>query len=909
MADNAVPTNADAPSSCYLMDCFREMLTEIGESGIAAALPRADRPSQGVEGDWTPQLTQAFSIAFQLLSMEEENAAMQRRRALRAKGAGVEVPGSWECQLTRMKNAGLSSAEIRDAVARIRVEPVLTAHPTEAKRRTVMEHHRSLYLLMLQRENSMFTPQEQEDVSLEVKAVLEHLWRTGEVFLEKPTLEAERSNVLYYLGRVFPNTLIPLRRRLEEAWRACGLDGTPPSPRCAFATWVGGDRDGHPLVTGKVTRESLMAMRSHALHLLQERLTTLAGRLSLSANVQTAPSPLTDRVSDLITRMGPRGAEAAARNRDEPWRQLLNLMIARLPDPESGEYQESRYNSPVELMTDLNALRDSLTQIGAERLAAREVDPVRTLVATFGFHLARLDIRQNSHFHDLALIQMLNCAGIKAGAYSSWSEEERIQLLDHELRSPRPFVRAGMTVGPEADAVLACYRVIADHVARHGCDGIGALIVSMTRSVSDLLLVYLFAREADLLVETPEGPACLLPVVPLFETIDDLEKSPEILADFLDHPMTRRSLAYQAERAGLERPVQQVMIGYSDSNKDGGICSSHWTLHRAQLALTGVGKQAGTEICFFHGRGGSISRGAGPTHMFLQALPPGTLGADLRLTEQGEVIARKYANRMTAAHNLELFAAGAAGAPAGWSGMDGSADRLAEIMDRVSAESRRVYESLFQAEGFIDFFSQATPIDAIESSRIGSRPVRRSGQRTIGDLRAIPWVFSWSQSRFFISGWYGAGSALTTLKEERPEDFEALRSRVGSWPPLTYLMESIAMSLATVDREVMNVYADLVADAAIRDRCMGLILDELDRTGAVLEEFFDGPLEGRRPELFHSLEKRREALRDLHRHQVGLLRRWRTLRAEGAAPEEIAPLEDDLLLTINAIAGGLGATG
>ncbi|MEO5367523.1 MAG: phosphoenolpyruvate carboxylase [Magnetococcus sp. WYHC-3] len=896
-------------SPSFLVDCFRELLEEVGESEVARHLPLVGSPEIPLPAPWTPKLTQAFSIVFQLQGMAEENAAMQQRRAARDQGAAHEVPGCWEYQFQRLLSRGMSPDDIRRAVAQVRVEPVLTAHPTEAKRRTVLEHHRELYLLLLQMENSMFTHQEQQDIRTDIKSVLERLWRTGEVLLEKPTLEAERANLLHYLARVFPDALLPLRQRLEEAWNATGLHGRPQLPRISFGTWVGGDRDGHPLVTAGVTGESLRELRRSALGLLRERLGTLARRLSLSSHVQAPPAVLRRHLEEMERLLGPDAGSARGRNPYEPWRQMINLMIARLPAEGDAPVQPGHYATPAELRGDLAVLRRSLEEIGAEGIARRLVDPLDDVVRTFGFHMACLDIRQNSQFHDAALEQLLARSGVMLGGYVTLPEPQRQALLRRELESPRPFVRSGVDVGPEADTVLGCFRVLASHISRFGAEGLGALIVSMTRDLSDLLAIYLFARETGLLVETPDGPVCPLAVVPLFETIEDLERSPDILTAFLEHPMTRRSLVYQARTQGLDNPVQQVMIGYSDSNKDGGIWASRWGLYQAQTAMTSVGWNHGVRIRFFHGRGGSISRGAGPTHSFLRALPPGALGDDLRLTEQGEVISQKYANRMTAAHNLELLAAGAAGATATWRQTSEDVARLCAVMDRVARASRRWYKSLLDTPGFLEFFSQATPIDAIESSRIGSRPVRRRGQRTIADLRAIPWVFSWSQSRFFLSGWYGSGAALEELEREDGASFELLVRHALDWPPLYYVLNSIGISLVSVDREVMSRYAALAQDPAVRERFGGLIDAEYLRTRNMLERLYGASLEERHRDLHQALAVRRAALCGLHQHQVELLGIWRAERAAGSDAARIDTLETDLLLTINAIAAGLGSTG
>ncbi|GAA0575896.1 phosphoenolpyruvate carboxylase [Caenispirillum bisanense] len=897
----------------FLLDCFREVLEDSGDAAIARALGLTQGSAAVADGDGleAERLTQAHSIAFQLLRMAEENADAQGRRALQQDDRLHEDSGSWEQHLRRLRDQGLDAADIAGVLQAARVEPVLTAHPTEAKRQTVLEHHRALYLLLVDRENTMFTRQEQDSLRDRIKGVLDRLWRTGEIFLEKPDLSSERRHVLHFLRHVFPEVLPALRARLRQAWRAEGLDPAllaahAGRPQITFGSWVGGDRDGHPFVTADVTAETLAELRTAALDLLAGKLKAAAVRLSLSDRLQPPPDELLTAIARAAVLLGPAGEAAAARNPGESWRQFVNLMIARLPIGDAGCYARA-----AELDDDLAVLERSLRHVGAHRLADDEVVPLRDLVQTFGFHLARLDVRQNSRFHELALSQLMTRAGLDGDAYLAADEAGRRAVLDAELASPRPFTRAAASVGaPEADAVVGCYRVLAQEVERHGADGLGALIVSMTRSVSDLLTVYLFAREGGLMTEFEGADACPLNVVPLFETIDDLDRSPGILDAYLSHPVVQHSLRAQAAAAGLDQPLQQVMVGYSDSNKDGGIWASRWGLYRAQEALAAVGRRHGVRIRFFHGRGGSISRGAGPTHRFLRALPPRALNADMRLTEQGEVISQKYANRITAVHNLELLAAGTVGSTAAHL-RDGTGDGdhpLAPVMDRVSAASRGVYEGLLRTDGFMEFFAGATPIDAIEAARIGSRPARRTGQRTVADLRAIPWVFSWSQARFYLSGWYGVGSALADLKETAPDDFARLVAATFDWAPLHYVISSVATSIATADRDIMRSYASLVPSAAVRERFMGLIEGEFDRIEAILTEIYRGPLADTRPRIHRTLDLRRRPLAQLHARQVDLLSRWRAARAAGDA-ETAAVLESRLLLTINAIAGGLGATG
>jgi phosphoenolpyruvate carboxylase len=429
----------------------------------------------------------------------------------------------------------------------------------------------------------------------------------------------------------------------------------------------------------------------------------------------------------------------------------------------------------------------------------------------------------------------------------------------------------------------------------------------MTRRLSDLLIVYVLAREAGLTRTLPEGLVCVLPVVPLFETLGDLEAAPSILGSFLEEPMTRRSLEFISWNWGREKlPLtQQVMVGYSDSNKDSGIFASQWGLQKAQARLAQLGRDTGVRIRFFHGRGGTVSRGAGPTHRFLEALPNNSLGGDIRLTEQGETIAQKFGNFVTATYNLELLLAGVTAVTVEHERSAPVPLPLAPVLERLSGASQKAYRRLLDTEGFIAFYRQATPIDALEHSRIGSRPSRRTGQPSLADLRAIPWVFSWNQSRFYVPGWFGAGSGLKELTEGELAD---IKDQIRTWPFLHYVLTNIESSIASTDLELMNAYAGLVQDKALRDKFMTIIVDEWNLTRQMLEKLRGAPMTERRPRMLRTLQLRAEALRVLHWQEIHLLEKWRGLKASGdeAAAEKMLP---DLLLSINAIASGLRTTG
>jgi len=528
----------------------------------------------------------------------------------------------------------------------------------------------------------------------------------------------------------------------------------------------------------------------------------------------------------------------------------------------------------------------------------------------FGFHLAKVDIRQNSDYHDLALSQLMTAAGIaEAESFADWDEQRRIDFLSEELTSARPFLHDSASVGDEANGVLGCYRVLLSHTENYGYSGLGSLIVSMTRKVSDLLAVYVLCREAGLMTITTDGLACPFEVVPLFETMDDLDRSPDLLEGFLDHPVTQRSLPLRSELSG-KKISQQVMLGYSDSNKDCGILSAGWALHRAQTALGKLSEKKGIPLRFFHGRGGTISRGAGPTHWFMAALPHGSLSGNFRMTEQGETIAQKYANLANATYNLELLIAGAAYFTAKHRHTKENVDPCLEIMPFLSEKSQQAYQAFLRTDGFIPFYRQATPIDVLENARIGSRPARRQGKKdfSIDDLRAIPWVFSWTQARYYLPGWYGVGTALETLKKEQPEAFQTLQENVKNSIFVRYVLTNVETNLASANLELIRKYGELVEDIELRERFMNLIIGEFKRTESIIDELFQSPMSSRRPRMSKTLGIREEPLRVLHLQQIDFIKEWRKLKAENKdeAAEAMFP---KLLLSINAISSGLRTTG
>ncbi len=896
----------------FLIDCFREVLEELGEKELTSYLPFSEQEipeiTQNIE-----KVIEAISIAYQLLNMSEENAYVQFRRYYEKEYGIEKVPGLLAGVFKNLLENGIKEDDIIEEISNIHIEPVLTAHPTEAKRATILEHHRELYLKLVKKENPIWTPSEFLEIRHEIKTSIERLIRTGEIFLEKPDVPSERRNIIHYIKNVFPVVIPKLYLNFYYAWEKMGLnisilENTNILPKVTIGNWVGGDRDGHPFVTAEVTYETLTMFRDLALELHEQNLKQLIRKLSLSERIQSPPLNLIKRLNEMKEEIGSDAKKLIDRNPEEAWRQYCSLVLHKLPKSTKLELETYHYKNFKELLNDILILKESLLQIKAKHIAFYDLLPVEILIRSYGFHCVALDIRQNSKFHDLAMTQILKTAGYEDYDYINWNEEKRKNFLNEELKSFRPFLLPDMKAGSEADAVLSCYKAIHEYVKKYGYNGIGSLIVSMTRNVSDLLLIYIFQREVGLLIHTEKGMASPIQVVPLFETIEDLENAPKILEEFLSHPVTRNSLELQKKIKEYKFSYQQAMLGYSDSNKDGGILASQWGLYKAQKKLTQLAESKNIKLEFFHGRGGTISRGGGKTHRFLEALPSPTLSGKIRMTVQGETIAQQFANFVSATYNLEIFLAGTIQATLLHKKKGFFTHPMESTLEKLAKYSKQKYQDLLHTEKFVEFYSQATPIDAIENSKIGSRPVRRTGQRTLADLRAIPWVFSWNQSRFFLPSWYGVGTALNKLKQEFLNEFYELCKHTNSWEFLRYVLKNIETSVYTASPEIMVEYSKLVEDELLRKKIIQDIQEEYNQTILILDEVLGGSVQQRRPKLFKSIAIRNSGLKSLHKLQISLLSEWRVLQKleKHSQAEKVL---NRLLLTVNAIASALRTTG
>lgn len=885
----------------YLVSMFKEMLRSIGEEDLADQLPFDNILNPGELSQSSEKLTQAIGICFELLNLVEENTATQYRRKTETRFGIQSTRGSWGETLHQWKDDGIDEQEIASKLREVKVVPVLTAHPTEAKRLTVLDIHRDLYLLLVKRENPNWSTTEQAALEQEIISLMERWWRTGEIYLQKPRLEDERNNLQHYFVNVFPVAVRLTDQRLRDAWTSLGfspelLEWPEHYPTFQFGSWVGGDRDGHPFVTPEFTASTLRLHREAALKMIRDQLHELAAKLSFSSYRIEMPQAFLDELRETADLFGTEGQKAVERNPSEPLRQYVNLLLLRLEntiDDNSLLGEAGYFQSADQLSAKLRELRLLLIELRAVRIAKEWLFPLERMVQSFGFHLAKLDIRQNSAYHEKAISQILAASAYEDADYASWDEEKRLAFLNEELKSHRPFMVAGTSAGPEAENVLGYLHEVKNYIDQYGTDGIGSVIVSMTRSLSDLLLVYLFLREAGL-------QDVQLPVVPLLETIDDLKAGPEILSAYLEHPIMKD------QRNASKNFTQEVMLGYSDSNKDGGILTSRWNIYKAEENLTYTARELGFKLCFFHGRGGTISRGGGKIHRFLDSMPPGSLSGHIKMTVQGETIANQFANRLTAAYNLEMFVAGTA-RQSMLSPHDSRDEQTYQTMDKLVDLAQKTYRKLIDHPAFIEFYSGATPIDVLEQSKIGSRPARRTGQRSLADLRSIPWVFSWSQSRFNLTGWFGTGSAMEAFHQKYPDDFTSLKQLAKEWPFLKYLFIQIESNLLNSDVEIMKKFADLVQDNQTRQALMDLILTDYQTSLRNIEDIMGESVEERRISRIENNKLRNNALKVLHEIQIKDLVQWRSIRETDPQQSEHSLLQ--LLLLVNALSGGLKSTG
>ena len=870
---------------------LRDLLHEV----VAAHSPET---AQALEngGAVAPELRlrvlQADGIRFQLFNIAEQNAAVRRRRAVeRARGAAM-VPGSFSAALSRARECGLDAEAVAQRLASAQAVPTLTAHPTEAKRVTVLEIHRRIYVLLKELEETRYTERERARMVGGIRDEIELLWMTGEIRLTKPTVEEEVAWVLHFFDESLYRGVRDLFWQLSQALREHYPDASFDLPALLrFGCWVGGDRDGNPHVTAQTTRAALYQYRTAALAHLRARLEELRARLSIAAHATAVPEEFTDRLEALLA-FHPDPAGLRRRNVQEVFRQYLNVLLWRLEQTERDT--ADGYARAAELVEDLRALESALAGAGCARLAEELARPLRLEVEVFGFHTVRLDLRENSTVTNAtlgAIHRLLEGCDAPAADSAEWRA-----WLETQLGAPMEEPPELALEEPAHAETLELFRLLREVADVRGMEPIGAFVLSMTHRPADILGVYLLAKYGGLFTDRESRETCRLPVVPLLETIEDLRRGPALLKELLAQPLVRRSV----RAAG---GVQEVMVGYSDSNKDGGFLCSNHEVALAQARMARVGEECGIAVSFFHGRGGSSSRGGAPAGRAIAAQPAGTIGDRMRLTEQGEVVSGKYANRGYAEMQLEILAAsvlehslpGAAPAHPGFE----------EAMEALSQLSHTAYRKLTAHPGLVAFYEHASPVEELALLKIGSRPARRFGAQTLDDLRAIPWVFAWTQNRMMIPGWYGVGEAIAEFTRVRGDEGRALlRAMFAEHRLFRLVIDEVEKTLFQVQLDIARDYATLVPEQQAAEEIFGMIEAEYARTRDAVLQISQGGELCERFVLFRDRLARRLPIIDrVSAEQVELIRRCR--ENEKVDTDTLVPL----LLSINCVAAGLGWTG
>jgi len=877
-----------------LVEAVRQAATSGRRGGTAAELGALIEAMTEVD---MVLVARAFSYLSLLANLAQDSADNRRALAAARRGRGAG-PGTFRHALAHLRDAGARPDQVREIVAGLEVCPVLTAHPTEVRRRTILDRSREITRLLAPIDplaSADERAEREEGLRVEVQA----LWQTAMLRSSRLRVRDEINHALAFYDMSLLAEIPSLHARLEAELEA------PIPPPVRMGSWIGGDRDGNPFVTADVLTYATRRQATLALGHHLSALRRLAIELSLSAR-------LVD-VSSAVAALAETSGDANPFRGDEPYRRAVNGMYARVaasaqqilgrvPGEVPGATRPP-YGSAAELVADLRAVEDSLAGHGARRLASARVVPVRRSVEAFGFHLCGVDLRQNSDVHEVVVAELLERAGVH-GDYRQLDEAARVELLLAELRHPRllasPFIVYSDTTASELDIA----RAAAVAVGGLGPEVISSYVISKCQSVSDLLEVLIVLREVGLCQVGPSGEwSCGVRVVPLFETIDDLAAAGDIVAHLLSIPAWRAMVGDWSKGAGRGR--QEVMLGYSDSNKDGGYLTSNWSLYEAERDLAAVTTGAGVELALFHGRGGTVGRGGGPAYEAIVAQPAGSVSGAIRVTEQGEVITAKYSDPRHAQRNLEaLVAATIEAAGANVEALGAGGDRALELMSELSASATATYRSLvYGTPGFVEWFRAATPVGEIAELNVGSRPASRTKSDRVEDLRAIPWVFSWSQCRLMLPGWYGTGSALEHWIDGRDDRLAELRELHQRWPFFRSTLSNMAMVLAKSDLGIARHYADLVPDEGLRLRMWTPIAQEHERVVRVLAVLTGrDDLLGDDPVLARSLRNRVPYLDPLNYLQISLLRRWR-------AGERDDRVRTGIQLTLNGLATGLRNSG
>ena len=837
---------------------------------------------------------------FALLANVAEDIHRERRRAVHVAAGEPPQRSSLAATYLKLESADLDSATVADALAGALVSPVITAHPTETRRRTIFDtQHRITELMRLRMRGHEHTD-EGRSIDRELRRHILTLWQTALIRLSRLKIQDEIETGLRYYAAAFfeviPQVNAEVRTALQARWPDAHV---LEQPILRPGSWIGGDRDGNPNVTGEVVRLATGSAAYTAFAHYFVELSALEEELSMSVRLV--------RVSDDLSALADTCAEPA--RADEPYRRALRVIHGRLTATAAEildrqpEYQldlgMDRYQAPGELLADLDVIDASLRGNGSAVLADDRLGRLREAVRVFGFHLSGLDLRQNSDVHEEVIAELLAWAGVHPD-YLSLAEPDRIELLSAELATKRPLVSPGAELSELARKELDITAAAARAVHVFGPEAVPNYIISMCQSVSDMLEAAVFLKEAGLLDASGEQPYSPVGVVPLFETIDDLQRGSSILEAVLDLPIYRALVHARGEH-------QEVMLGYSDSNKDGGYLAANWALYRAELDLVESAAKTGIRLRLVHGRGGTVGRGGGPSYDAILAQPPGAVKGSLRITEQGEVIAAKYAEPQVAHRNLEtLLAATLESTLLDVEGLGDAAEPAYEVLDDLAARAQRAYSELVhETPGFVEYFKESTPVSEIGALNIGSRPASRKPTAAISDLRAIPWVLSWSQSRVMLPGWYGTGSAFEEYVADGPEDerLAVLRDLYAKWPFFRSVLSNMAQVLAKADLGLAARYSELVADEALRHRVFDKIVAEYDRTIRMYRLITgDDDLLADNPALARSVFNRFPYLEPLNHLQVELLRRFRS-------GDEDELVQRGILLTMSGLATALRNSG
>ena len=863
--------------------------TEEGEQGAADEL---ERFIGGLSLDDMQLLARSLTAWFQLLNLAEDNQRMRRIRARSAARADEPRRGSLGDAVQHLASNGTTASELEEVLQEAELRLVMTAHPTEARRRTTVDKLARAFAILRKLDQSLPAPGDEASARRQLAATIQELWGSDEVHAVRLTvLDEVRAGLVYFtstLGEAVPAWYRELEGAVADAFPDAEIE---VPPMLSFGSWIGGDRDGNPYVTSELTAETLETMREACLRYLEQRVREVGASLTLSSRVLGEESGLEPLLAAGAERFPELAATLERNHPEEPYRRAFTLIAERVRA--TRKYGDA-YPGPEALQADLQLAERALAERHGAFIAAGELRDLIRQVEVFGFHFARLDIRENAKRHRAALTEILSVLGVHEG-YDSVSESERVALLAREIAERRPLIPADLSgFSGETREVVETFRTIHSLLTGDHAGAIEAYIVSNTNGPSDLLEVLLLMKESRL--ARAGGEDAMLRVVPLFEAGETLEASPETMRTLLELPV------YQAALRAVGNE-QELMLGYSDSNKDVGYVASGWATYQAQIKLADVMREHGVKWIFFHGRGGAVGRGGGPSNVAILGQPKGTVAGRLKMTEQGEVLSAKYSVREIAHRELELVGSAvlASTLDTAWPAPD-RLEQYEEVIENMAERSSDAYRSLVYGDpGFNDFFHAATPVEEVSALRLGSRPAKRKQSSSIEDFRAIPWVFSWTQSRAVLPAWFGLGTALAAARED--VGLECLREMDQEWPFFSGLLSNAEMACAKADIEIARRYAGLCEDADLRDRVWERIQSEFELTQEEIRRVKGGQrLLDREQALQQSIDRREPYMAPLSFVQIELLRRARA----GEGGDE---LRRATFLAINGIAGGLRNTG